>query len=159
MFRFEQQKPPLRSNEAVNSGTAVLLAQNQLASRQAYAEHLDTLALGLLGFAGVLITVDVAAQADLGGRWWWPVVGLALCSVLCITTILARAQFRIGPFPALFYERFGGIDEAEANVVLLADLCKALDESPVRRKEQLFTLAFGALLGDVIFAVAVLVVL
>lgn len=150
---------PIRSNEAVNSATVVLLAQNQLAWQQAYAEHVDTQALGLLGFASALIAVDVAAQADLGRGWWLPIVGLALCSTLCIATILAGRRFKFGPHPALFYEDYGGLDEAEANVVLLTDLCRALDDSPIHRKELLFTAAFASLLADVVFGVVVLVLL
>lgn len=135
-----------------------MLAERQLAAQRAAAEHLDTLALGLLAFVGALIAAEVAAQSDLGARWWWPLVGLGISAGFCTATIVAREELSIGPDPAGFYEKYGGLPVVEANVVLLADLRKAADTTIVQRKEDLFSLAFGvlfltAIAAPIIFAV------
>ena len=97
----------------------------------------------------------VAAQSDLGHRWWWPLVGLGFSSIACIVTFSVGTRLKEGPDPAEFYSTYGGLPAAEANAILLRLLDDALSTAPVRSKVYAWSIAFGLLLLSGAFAAVV----
>jgi hypothetical protein len=135
-----------------------VLAQAQLTSRQAYAEHVDTLALGMLGFDAALITIVVAAQKTLGSNWFVPLFGLGISSLAFMYTFaIGRRNAEIGPDPGLFYGTYGGKPTAEFNGLLLVDIVRATRSPGLRRKQFAFAGGFFALFVTLLVALGLFV--
>lgn len=113
-------------------------------------EHLNTLALGLLAANIAFIGADLAAQADLGHRWWWPIPGFVVSAAICVLTCGSTAKVGLGPSPVDFYNSYGATPTAQANAALLALLGKAIDDAPERQKKATFTGAFFVLFATML---------
>ena len=109
----------------------------------------------MLGFNGALIAGDIAAKSLLGRSWWAPLIGLAISSLIVVLSAAFSAQkLSLGPPPLDFYSAYG----AEGDLQLLSDLNQAIGENnrTLVRKDRSLGYTYAALLGTLIYSVAIL---
>ena len=81
---------------------------------------LDSRTVGLLAFNGALLGGTGAAKTLPGYRWWAPLVGVGLATILCRWSVFEKTS-AFGPGALAFYREFGG-DGLGSRTQLVADL-------------------------------------
>lgn len=123
-------------------------------------DELATKALGVLGFAGLVLALLIGARDDLSSYWWIPAIVLAAASVFLLATVWPQQELDSGPDPGPFYERFGAEPRLAATEQMLAHLDAAFDENApkVAQRTRFFNLGFMflvfGLLGSLVIVLA-----
>jgi hypothetical protein len=129
------------------------LARTQVLAQTIHSDNYDLRLVGLLGFNGALIVVDFAIKDSLlGGRWWVPLVFLAISSFFCLwspdfTDTASTAASSgdpeggvsdLGPSPSAFFVGNREKSAPEFQAQLLADLGQTIggNEWLIDRKKQ-----------------------
>src|SRR5664280_1879000 len=121
------------------------LAEVQLTEAWAEARDQNTYALALAALGVAVIGIIAAIQGPLGHRWWVPIPGLAVTSIVALFGT-RRARARLGPDPASFYEAFGTTRTQDALAQLLANLMDARTDVPLAlRRQRIALLAVAGL--------------
>ena len=84
--QWAQAEPPFETLD-----TLIGLARTQMLAQVIHSDNYDLRLVGLLGFNGALIVVDITLKKGLGKWWWAPLIGLALSSILCLWS---RSHFK-----------------------------------------------------------------
>jgi hypothetical protein len=125
------------------------LAQAEIAAQVATAVGIDGRAVGILAFDGALIAALIAAAsarfAFLDDSWGYPLIGLALSTVLSFAATLGGVN--AGSELATFYARVRGLESdaaaIEAQEIAVKDLIDTIasNRAVARRKEGLLGIA------------------
>lgn len=110
-------------------------------------DELGTKALGVLGFAGLVLALLVGGRDDLSHWWVLPALGLVAASCLFLATVWPQQQLDSGPDPGPFYERFGAESRLVAAEQMLAHLQAAFDNNAPKlaQRNRYFNWGFGVL--------------
>jgi hypothetical protein len=124
----------------------IALAQQQLAEAWAEVRDQNTYALAVAALGIAVIGIVAAIQGPLGHRWWVPIPGLAVTSIVALLGT-RRARARLGPDPVSFYEAFATTSTQDALAQLLAKLVavRTKDVPSVLRRQRVALLAVAGL--------------
>lgn len=129
-------------DEATNIRVMIGLATEQIATQLDQISGTDAMNLGVIGFETALGAACIAAQHFEGIYWWGPLFGLG-ASILISGWAAAERRFELGPDPARFFARYGGLLEFPANQQLLADLTDTLGSNRLAQSRKARRMAAG----------------
>jgi hypothetical protein len=121
------------------------LAQAEIAAQVATAVGIDGRAVGILAFDGALMGALIAAVsarlAVLDDTWAYPLIGLALSTVISFAATLGGVK--AGSELATFYSRIRSLEAIEAQEIAVKDLIATIanNRAVTRRKEGLLGIA------------------
>jgi hypothetical protein len=119
-------------------------------------DALDAKAFGVLGVAGAVITLLVAAHNDIHRLWWLPAIGLGVAGVLMLAAVWPRT-FDVGPDTRDFYEKMATSTRLDASRQMLTELLVAVDanDRQLPSKRRLFKAGFGVLVVALLTALPI----
>jgi hypothetical protein len=106
------------------------LAELQLKLQSELSATYDTHALGLMGLSGAFAAAAIAGRDFLEHLWWVSMIGLFVAIGPCVLALSAR-ELDTGLDPTDPLGLYEGLDEAEIDQVLVANLHSRLDENRV----------------------------
>lgn len=116
------------------------LARWQVDTQLTTADNDDSKSTAILGLVGVAEGLVLTFKGALGSGWW--VLALVLLAgAACAFLAIRDRAYHYGPEPEQFYNEYGGLDEAEANVALLSHLLLSLavNDTAIKWKSRFFT--------------------
>jgi hypothetical protein len=115
------------------------LARWQVDTQLTTADNYDSKSTAMLGLVGVALGLVLTFKGALGSGWWVSALVLLAAAACALLAIRDRA-YHYGPEPEQFYNEYGGLDEAEANVKLLSHLLPSLaaNDTAIKWKSRCF---------------------